>query len=103
MKNAFLRSLLFSWVAMVSMGLAVQVQAKPNPAVDPVNEPPPSGAILDLAGTAVPHTYQQYTVNFTASQGSTAISFALREDPAFLSLDDVSVVDVTHPSGNIIL
>lgn len=54
------------------------------------NNPPPAGpVVLDLAGGAVPHTYTQYFANFVASGTSTDLSFAFREDPAFISLDDV--------------
>jgi hypothetical protein len=61
-----------------------------------VNEPPPSGAIYDLAGTAIPHVYTSYTTPvFTATSSSTNLSFAFREDPAFLFLDDVTMFDVT--------
>ncbi len=71
------------------------------------NEPPPNGAILDLAGTPIPGggdgvTYQQYTVNFTANLSSTDFTFAFREDPAFISFTDVSVTDLTNPGGNIL-
>ncbi len=45
--------------------------------------------VLDLAGTPVPHSYQQYTTSFVAGTNSTDLSFAFREDPAYLSLDDV--------------
>jgi hypothetical protein len=61
------------------------------------NEPPPAGpVVLDLNGTPVPHTYQQYTTSFVATSTQSFISFAFREDPAFLGLDDVSV---TAPNG----
>lgn len=54
------------------------------------NNPPPAGpVILDLDGQAVPHQYTQYTASFVASSATTDLSFAFREDPAFLSLDDV--------------
>src|SRR5579862_9724436 len=54
------------------------------------NNPPPAGpVILDLAGQAVPHQYTHYTTSFVATGSSTDLSFAFREDPAFLSLDDV--------------
>ncbi len=60
------------------------------------NEPPPVGAILDLNGLAIPTTgYQSYSVSFAAGVASTAITFALREDPAFLELTDIDVYDVT--------
>jgi len=57
----------------------------------PTNCAPPTGAILDLDGTPIPHTYTEYSVNFTATATTTNVSFAFREDPAFLFLDDVTV------------
>jgi PEP-CTERM motif len=67
------------------------------------NNPPPPGAILDLAGTAIPHTPSQaYTVDFTASLANTAVSFAFRDDPAYLFFSDVSVTDLTTSSGNLL-
>jgi hypothetical protein len=71
-------------------------------AAGPINVGPPAGAILDLNGQAIPHAYQQYTVDFTAGFASTFLSFAFREDPAFLFLDDVTVNDLTHPGGNLV-
>jgi hypothetical protein len=61
------------------------------PGNPPTNCAPPPGAILNLDGTPIPHTYTQYSVNFTAANTTTNISFSFREDPAFLGLDDVSV------------
>jgi hypothetical protein len=56
------------------------------------NEPPPAGpVVLDLNGTPVPHTFTTYSVGFTASSTTSDISFAFREDPAFLHLDNVTV------------
>lgn len=71
------------------------------------NTLPPTGAILDLSGTPIPgggdDTYQPYSVDFVADNPTTAITFAFREDPSFLSFADVSVTDLTHPSGNLLL
>jgi hypothetical protein len=68
------------------------------------NNPPPAGAILDLAGMPVPHASPAtYTVDFTANLADTSISLAFREDPAFFAVTDVSVTDLTHPSGNLLL
>jgi hypothetical protein len=53
---------------------------------------------LDLNGTPVPHTYQQYTTSFVATSTQSFISFAFREDPAFLGLDDVSVTFAMGPN-----
>jgi hypothetical protein len=86
---------------MAVFGLLLGNQAFANPCPPgnpPTNCAPPSGAILDLDGTPIPQSYQQYSVNFTATQASTNISFALREDPAFLSLDDVSVTTGAGPN-----
>jgi hypothetical protein len=54
--------------------------------------------ILDLAGQAVPHGFQQYTASFLAGVTTTQISFAFREDPAFLELDNVSVTTGGGPN-----
>lgn len=60
------------------------------------NNPPPAGAILDLAGSAVPHgAAQTYTVDFDANVAATNITFAFREDPAFISFSNVSVLNLT--------
>ena len=62
------------------------------PGNPPTNCAPPSGpVILDLNGTAVPHTFTHYTTTFTAAQLFTNLSFAFREDPAFLHLDNVTM------------
>nr|MEA2798426.1 hypothetical protein [Phenylobacterium sp.] len=53
------------------------------------NGPPAGPVILDLAGTAIPHSYAQYSTSFVAGATSTDLSFAFREDPAYLHLDDV--------------
>jgi len=91
-------------LAVATFCASGQAFANPCPPGNPpTNCAPPTGAIMDLNGLAVPHQYQMYTVNFTASQALTNLSFAFREDPAFLSLDDVAVNDLTHPSGNLVL
>jgi hypothetical protein len=74
-------------VVLVGLGLvASQAALAAN------NNPPPAGpVILNLDGTAIPHTYQSYSVNFSATSALTNLSFAFREDPAFLLLDNVSM------------
>lgn len=70
----------------------------------PINEAPPAGAILDLAGQTIPHgTPQEYSVSFTAAQAETAITFAFRDDPRYITFSDPSVVDATSPSSNLLL
>lgn len=80
--------------ALLVVGLLAGHAALANPCPPgnpPTNCAPPSGAILDLNGTPIPHSYQNYTVDFTATNASTNVSFSFRDDPAFLGLDDVSV------------
>jgi hypothetical protein len=69
------------------------------------NDPPPSGAILDLAGQPVNHGPAiTESVNFTAAFANTDITFAFREDPAFISFGDVSLTNTTTGSTtNLIL
>jgi hypothetical protein len=64
---------------------------------------PPPGAILDLAGIAVTtNTWEEYSLDFTATLSSTNISFAFRNDPTFFLLDDVSVTSSLNPTVNLI-
>ena len=53
---------------------------------------------MDLNGTPVPHVYTNYTVNFVADHTITNLSFAFREDPSFLHLDDVSMTTGVGPN-----
>ena len=39
--------------------------------------------------TLIPHSYTQYSANFAATVASTNLTFAFREDPAFLLLSNV--------------
>jgi hypothetical protein len=64
-----------------------------------MNDPPPAGpVILDLNGSAVPHSYTTYTTSFIANSTATDFSFAFREDPAFLLLTNVQVTTGTGPN-----
>jgi hypothetical protein len=77
------------------------------------NNSPPAGAILDLAGGETGTTAQTVThsaipttesVNFTAGVTNTNITFAFREDPAFIAFSNVVLVDLTTGSlTNLIL
>jgi hypothetical protein len=92
-------SLKIGLLAGFALLIGQQAYANPCPPGNPpTNCGPPAGAILDLNGTAVPHTYQMYSTSFTATNASTNISFAFREDPAFLGLDDVSVTTGGGPN-----
>ena len=83
-------------------GVAGPVLANPCPPGNPPSNcgPPVGNVIFDLAvaGPAVPHTYTQYFASFVAVDAMTNFSFALREDPAFWSLDDVSVTTGGGPN-----
>jgi len=90
----------------VLMVFGASAQTLQSIKADPgTNTGPPSGAILDLANPpqAVPgggnDTYQQYTVTFQAALANTAITFAFREDPAFISFSNASVTDITNPNS----
>lgn len=81
-----MKSLKLALMAASVLLLVNQAQAAP------INQPPPAGpVVLDLNGTPVPHAYTQYTTNFVATNATTNLSFAFREDPAFLLLDDVNM------------
>lgn len=75
-----------------------------------VNNSPPAGAILDLGGgetgtaaQAVNHGAPvQESVSFTAGLSSTQITFAFREDPAFILFGNASLVDNTTSSANLL-
>jgi hypothetical protein len=73
-----------------------------NVIAGPINLGPPTGAILDLAGTPIPSVYTQYSVSFTATNSNTDLTFALRNDPGFFGLDDISLIDNTTSSGNLV-
>ena len=93
-------------LALATSAFLVVGQASANPCPPgnpPTNCAPPPGAILDLNGTVIPHAYRNYTVDFIATLATTNLSFALREDPAFLLLDDVSMTDLTTPSGELVV
>ena len=101
----FLITIMILVCSIASVAVAQTLQAiKADPGN---NNPPPAGAILDLNGTPIPGggngTYQQYGANFTASVANTAITFAFRDDPAFISFANASVTDVTHPNGNLLV
>jgi hypothetical protein len=61
----------------------------------PLNAPAPTGpVVLDLAGQTIPTSYTTYTVNFTATSSITDLSFAFRDDPGYLFLDNVVLTSV---------
>jgi hypothetical protein len=86
---------LMASAALISLAMTGAARAQ-------VNEPPPSGAILDLNGQPISSTAVQYSVSFTATQSSTDISFAFRDDPGFLYFSNIAVVDSLAPNNNLL-
>ncbi len=74
------------------------------------NNSAPAGAILDLGGGETGTAAQtvnhgapiQESVSFTAALTSTQITFAFREDPAYIYFGNVSLVNTTTSSGNLL-
>jgi hypothetical protein len=90
-------------ISALAVGTAATIGCVNLAAAAGNNNAPPAGAILDLAGQAVPHGAPvTYTVDFTAALADTSLSLAFREDPAFFSVTDVTLTDVTHPGGNLL-
>jgi uncharacterized repeat protein (TIGR01451 family) len=96
-----------SLVLAGALALAIATPAQYNKLDPGANNPPPTGAILDLSGTPIPghgnRTYQNYTVNFTATLSSTAITFAFREDPSFIFFSNASVTDTANPGVELLV
>jgi hypothetical protein len=89
--------------AAMALFLANQANATCTVGGPATNCPEPAGpVILDLNGTAISRTYTDYSVSFTASGTLTNLSFALRDDPAYLDLSGISMVDTTAPSVNLV-
>ena len=71
----------------------------------PMNLGPPTGPIFDLATNGsglTPSVYTQYSVSFVATSANTDLTFALRNDPGYFALDDISMIDTTTASGNLV-
>lgn len=84
--------------ALVSFPAALLLMA--GAAHAQTNEPPPLGALLDLNGQPIPGAApQSYSVYFTAGVANTAITFAFRDDPSFISFSDASVINLTAGNG----
>lgn len=95
------RQCILAAAVMLAAGQALASACTPG---DPANNcAPPPGAILDLSGVTLSpaYTYKFYSTQFTALDTTTNISFALRDDPAFLYLDNISVS--TRGGANLLL
>jgi len=100
------RQISLCFVSMLGFALLMASQAYANkigPINDPTNQPPPVGNLIyQLTGQSIISTYQTGTASFVATSATTNLAFAFREDPAFLELANVSLVDVTTSSGNLL-
>ncbi len=68
-----------------------------------LNQPPPAGNVIyQLTGQTPDTSYQQATVSFVAGSADTNLAFAFRNDPAFINLSDVQLVDATAPGTNLV-
>ena len=67
----------------------------------PINEPPPPGAAFSLTGLPLTTAYTQYGFTFVASSTTTNLTFALRDDPSYLYLDDISLTRLGS-TGNLL-
>ncbi len=66
------------------------------------NNPPPIGTVIhNFDGEAITHPLTQYFFDFTATSTATDLSFAFREDPSFIHLDNV-VVTLDGGSTNLV-
>ena len=73
-------------------------------AADAQNLPPLAGPVIDtITGQPIIDPYTTRTVDFTATNPITNLSFAFREDPSDIGLDNVSLVDLTNPGGNLVV
>lgn len=67
------------------------------------NSGPPSGNIIyQLTGQTVSGSYRSATVSFQATQASTTLLFAMRNDPYYIHLANVSLVDTSAGSVNLL-
>ena len=71
---------------------------------DPSNVGPPPGWTFDLAGQLLPITaYTKYSFSFSAAADDILLTFALRHDRGFWLLDDISMVDTSTSSGDLVV
>lgn len=74
------------------------------PAQAQTNNPAPTGQlVLDLAGQPVPSAYTYYVASFTALKATSFLTFAFRDDPGHLELDDTFLADSNASTTNLLL
>lgn len=89
----------FSYVLVAGLALGISGQAYATASNDP---PPVGNVIYQLTGQTISSTYQTASATFVAGATATNLAFAFREDPAFVELSDVSMVDLTTSGPNLV-
>jgi hypothetical protein len=83
---------------MATTALLACVFAAPAAMASPSNVPPPSGAFYSLTGQPLSISYVNYNTSFVAGSASTFLTFAMRDDPGYILLDDVSLTTGGGPN-----
>ncbi len=97
----------------VAVGIAAAMtaagHAKAQSNGSPVNPVPGTTVVFDANANSTATAfetnasnvgvYQTFTVNFTATATTSTITFAMRNDPGYFALDNVSAVDATTSSS----
>jgi len=93
----------------IAAAMTAAGQAKAQSNGSPVNPVPGTTVIFDANANAVATNfetnaanvglYQTFTVSFQATAATSTITFAMRNDPAYFALDNVSAVDTTTVTG----
>jgi hypothetical protein len=86
-------------LALCAAGQAMAAVCRPGDA--PTDCAPPPGALLDLDGQPTPTSFTRYSASFVATGTTTLLTFAFRDDPGFMDLDDV-VVAARDTQGNLV-
>ena len=76
---------------LAGAALAAFSLAASDASAGPSNQGPPSGSIYSLTGQPLSASYVGYSTSFVASSASTYLTFAIRSDPSYILLDDVSL------------
>ena len=94
----------------VVLGAAIAIASQGGAPAQALNNGPPGqqayDVVLDLAGTSSGSGYTQYgsgnSITFVATNTISTVTFAFRNDPGYFAFDNASVIDVTHPSSNLL-
>jgi hypothetical protein len=70
----------------------------PAALASPSNIGPPSGWFYSLTGQPLSTSYVNYNTSFVAGSASTFLTFAMRDDPGYILLDDVSLTTGGGPN-----